>query len=396
MLLFYQEKLLTEKNKNNFFWHWYEQQEIFKNGLGWEKNFYRDLKKELSPQKQLKNFLEHNPKEQTIVLDKNVYFPQDKKQKKIIEQQQVEKQYRAEAQKQFQAAAKKQYEIKIQKQQKEGQKEQQKRKIEQQQIQAEKQYYAEKQYHAEMQFQMQKQTKKQYQEEIQKQQKNQKQEQDQFYRQSQMQFQEQLKKDKKQNIWEKEQQKIKQEQQGYFVKVEKGKNNKKVEKIEDLQKNLFYFWTDNFKEQKENSVFWYANALQQQNQKDYFTKNVEDFVPEEKEKKMEHKTMAALQDNGNHEANVTEIQNIQKLYGKTQKNVSIWKKEGQQKKLKEKAKKETIQNMINESLKQTEQPKKQQNIAKVSQNINVDTLLFHLTEKLLEERERSLRGNKKI
>ena len=52
--------------------------------------------------------------------------------------------------------------------------------------------------------------------------------------------------------------------------------------------------------------------------------------------------------------------------------------------------------MINESLKQTEQPKKQQNIAKVSQNINVDTLLFHLTEKLLEERERSLRGNKKI
>ena len=66
------------------------------------------------------------------------------------------------------------------------------------------------------------------------------------------------------------------------------------------------------------------------------------------------------------------------------------------KKLKEKAKKETIQNMINESLKQTEQPKKQQNIAKVSQNINVDTLLFHLTEKLLEERERSLRGNKKI
>ena len=57
---------------------------------------------------------------------------------------------------------------------------------------------------------------------------------------------------------------------------------------------------------------------------------------------------------------------------------------------------ETIQNILNLSLKHSEVPKKQQSIANVSQNINVDTLLFHLTEKLLEERERSLRGNKKI
>lgn len=430
MLLFYQKQLLKEKNKNDFFWHWYEQQEILKNGLWWEENFYQDLEKNLFQEKGLKKFISpgKNPKKQTIVFDENLYFQYDNtpKQKKITRQHQYQEkqyqeqqyrkqqQYRAEEQKQFQVAAKKQYEIKIQnqKQQKElqYQKQQQKRNTEQQQIQTQKQY------HAEMQVQMQEQIKKQYQNEvqIQKQQKNKKQNQDQFKRQNQMQFQEQLKKDKKQSIWKQEQQKIKQqqgelqvqqtEQQGYFIKIEKNENNKEVKKVEDSQKekSFSYFWMDmdNLKEQKENSIFWYSNALQQQNQKEieYFTKS---YSPEKKEteEKKQKKTNNFFPNKENNEVvtNVTDkMQNISKLYGKTKRNVSIWKKEEQQQKLEEKAKKETIQNMINESLEQIEQPKKQQHLPKVSKNIDVDTLLFHLTEKLLEERERSLRGNKKI
>ena len=153
-------------------------------------------------------------------------------------------------------------------------------------------------------------------------------------------------------------------------------------------KNPFYFWAyeNILREQQENPVFWYEkNILQQQNEKG-------------KTEESENKTITLYQNNNTIIDATDRRQSVQNLYEKPQKlqHISIWKKENQQQRQKEKIEKETIQNIINDSLEQVKQPKKQQEIQKEQQNISIDTLIFHLTEKLLEERERSLRGSKKI
>ena len=76
----------------------------------------------------------------------------------------------------------------------------------------------------------------------------------------------------------------------------------------------------------------------------------------------------------------------------------MWEKENENKKQIEQNNKkvntEIIQNIVKSSLEQREEQKqKKQQMQEKQQNIDVNTLFLHITEQLLEQRERSLKGS---
>ena len=122
MFLFYQEKLLKRQIENNFFWHWYEQQEELGMGIGWEESFYQGLKEEIwqEKNKNLKKVISSNLKPKKYIFEEEACLQRQyaEKQKRNVErkQHQEQKQCYTEKQKQFPYEKKEQQEIKIQNQ----------------------------------------------------------------------------------------------------------------------------------------------------------------------------------------------------------------------------------------------------------------------------------------
>ena len=199
----------------------------------------------------------------------------------------------------------------------------------------------------------------------------------------------------KQNIWQKEKQNINQQNNTYkqeYSLLQQYDSNKQQhiqkekQKIHDIKKSTtqYDFWK------------YYYDFLQYDidDNKQYHFWNVENIF------KNQHIRDSVVSAHGD---NVPVKQYTEKtikknnmLFNQYQKQ-NIWQKESDMQKNEQyhTINTEVIQNIVQNSLKEKQKQQQSQNIQyeQQKQSIDEETLFLHITEKLLEQRERSLKGN---
>ena len=77
MFLFYKKQLLKNEKENNFFWHWYEQEEIEKRGILWQQQYsYENRQEQLNkiPVNKIDNVKSNKEKKKIIYLINKRYL----------------------------------------------------------------------------------------------------------------------------------------------------------------------------------------------------------------------------------------------------------------------------------------------------------------------------------
>ena len=93
MFLFYKKQLLKNEKENNFFWNWYEQEEIEKRGILWQQQYsYENRQEQLNKipvnkidnvksnkeKKDVKKEVEKKQKKENNIFDKQEIFIEQK------------------------------------------------------------------------------------------------------------------------------------------------------------------------------------------------------------------------------------------------------------------------------------------------------------------------------
>ena len=151
------------------------------------------------------------------------------------------------------------------------------------------------------------------------------------------------------------------------------------------------------KEIKKGDIWKYKNILKKETKESIFSKGKQAL----QQKKYDIKNVVDKIEKSSFEQNQNEKELKKELgsISKEKDNVkSVWKKENENKKQIEQNNKkrnaEIIQNIVKSSLEQREeQNQKKQQIQEKQQNMDINTLFLNMTEKLLEQRERSLKSS---
>ncbi|MEY8320751.1 hypothetical protein AAK894_06640 [Lachnospiraceae bacterium 46-61] len=350
MLFLYYTKILLEREKQyEFFWNWYQQQQIQNKTNIWQNKTQYEF-----TQKHFKS----NIYDDNTIKKLNQYSEYNKQNKYIQNDSAFQKNNALSEYHKNQHKTTKQYQQQIQ--------------------QTQKQYeYQYKQIdNKQKQQQLQNQTIQQY--EMQKQ----------YHIQKRNEYQ-------KQNIWQKQNQHINNQKneykQEYFI-LQQNENKKQQyiqknkQKIHDIKKNTmqYDFWK-----------YYYDFLKCDANDKtQYDFWNIENILKNQYEQITDN---IILNDN-----NMTPVKQYTEkiiknniLFAPYQKQ-NIWQKESdiQKKEQYDTVNTEVIQNIVQNSLNEKQiQYQKMQYEQQQKQSIDEETLFLHITEKLLEQRERSLRGN---
>ena len=107
MFSFYKKQLLKNEKENNFFWHWYEQQEIEKRGILWQQPYLYEKEQEQlnkiptdkintlksnKEKKYIQKEAEKKQKKENNIFDKQEIFI-EQKTKSIFDKIQYQQQY---------------------------------------------------------------------------------------------------------------------------------------------------------------------------------------------------------------------------------------------------------------------------------------------------------------
>lgn len=347
MLFSYYKKILLEGEKQyEFFWNWYQQKQ-YQTNIWQNKTQYEFTQKHFKSNifddnvKKLKQYGDSEYNKQNNNAQNDMVSIFQKNDNLYHDNQKTEKQYQ-----QYQQ----------QTQQKQYQNKQMKQKQQQLQYQTTQQYEIQKQYH------------------MQKKNENQ-----------------------KQNIWQKEKQNINQQNNTYkqeYSLLQQYDSNKQQQiqkekqKIYDMKKSAtqYDFWK------------YYYDFLQYDinDNKQYYFWNVENIFKNQYEQ-IRDNVVSAYGDNVPVKQYTEKTIKKNNMLFNQYKKQNIWQKESDMQKNEQyhTINTEVIQNIVQNSLKEKQKQQQSQKMQyeQQKQSIDEETLFLHITEKLLEQRERSLKGN---